>query len=81
MTKEEYDKKLAALHPQYQCDEVAKLKNDYIASLQELEVALIELVRLKDLKDNLGDVMDYEKNKPLAWTEARRVLKAKDRKL
>jgi len=42
MTREEFQAKLGKLHPQFDCDLVAKLKADYISSLEA------ENAKLKD---------------------------------
>ena len=40
----------------------------------EIRAALVELVRLKDVKDRFGETEDYRANKDRAWAEARRLL-------
>ena len=40
----------------------------------ELESALRELVNLKIMKDEFGEVYEYRKRKPLAWEKAKQLL-------
>jgi hypothetical protein len=44
----------------------------------ELRQALDSLVRLKDYKDKIGKDDHYEKQQPLAWAEAKKMLGWKD---
>ncbi len=44
------------------------------ADVVAIKAALLELVRLKEVKNRFGENMDYRANKDRAWAEARRVL-------
>jgi len=52
MTREEFQAKLGKLHPQFDCDLVARLKADYIASLEA------ENAKLKEALERAAKLME-----------------------
>lgn len=54
-------------------DSLAEAKDGYMEECDRFRAALTELVTLKDTIKT-ADPADYERRKPLAWREARRVL-------